>query len=74
MPVLTVDGPTASGKGTLAHELAESLGYHVLTRGAVPRHGPGGLSAPVFSFEDGASLAASPPGSAALYRLPRLAG
>ena len=34
VPVLTVDGPTASGKGTLASELARRLGFHLLDSGA----------------------------------------
>ncbi len=37
IPVITVDGPTASGKGTLASALAARLGYHFLDSGAVYR-------------------------------------
>ncbi len=37
IPVLTVDGPTASGKGTLASAIAKALGYHFLDSGAVYR-------------------------------------
>ncbi|HEY2926533.1 bifunctional 3-phosphoshikimate 1-carboxyvinyltransferase/cytidylate kinase [Piscinibacter sp.] len=37
IPVLTVDGPTASGKGTLASAVAQALGYHFLDSGAVYR-------------------------------------
>lgn len=37
IPVLTVDGPTASGKGTLGSALAERLGYHHLDSGALYR-------------------------------------
>ena len=37
IPVITVDGPTASGKGTLASALARALGYHFLDSGAVYR-------------------------------------
>ena len=37
VPVLTVDGPTASGKGTLASELARRLGFHLLDSGALYR-------------------------------------
>ncbi len=37
IPVITVDGPTASGKGTLASEVAEALGYLFLDSGAVYR-------------------------------------
>ena len=37
VPVLTVDGPSASGKGTLAAALAARLGYHLLDSGALYR-------------------------------------
>ncbi len=37
IPVLCVDGPTASGKGTLAAQLASQLGYHLLDSGALYR-------------------------------------
>jgi 3-phosphoshikimate 1-carboxyvinyltransferase len=37
VPVLTIDGPTASGKGTLAREVANALGYRLLDSGAVYR-------------------------------------
>jgi len=37
IPVLCMDGPTASGKGTLAAELAKQLGYHFLDSGSLYR-------------------------------------
>ena len=37
IPVICVDGPTASGKGTLAAQLASQLGYHLLDSGALYR-------------------------------------
>lgn len=37
IPVLCVDGPTASGKGTLAVVLAQKLGYHFLDSGSLYR-------------------------------------
>ena len=37
VPVLCVDGPTASGKGTLAQALAQRLGYHLLDSGSLYR-------------------------------------
>ncbi len=37
IPVICVDGPTASGKGTLAAELAKRLGYRFLDSGALYR-------------------------------------
>ena len=37
IPVICIDGPTASGKGTLAMELAKRLGYHFLDSGSLYR-------------------------------------
>jgi len=37
IPVICIDGPTASGKGTLASQLAQRLGYHYLDSGALYR-------------------------------------
>ncbi len=36
-PVITIDGPTASGKGTVAHRVAQALGWGVLDSGALYR-------------------------------------
>jgi cytidylate kinase len=36
-PVITIDGPTASGKGTVAHRVADRLGFHYLDSGALYR-------------------------------------
>jgi len=37
VPVICIDGPTASGKGTLAALVAQRLGYHYLDSGALYR-------------------------------------
>jgi 3-phosphoshikimate 1-carboxyvinyltransferase len=37
VPVICIDGPTASGKGTLAAGVAQALGYHLLDSGALYR-------------------------------------
>ena len=37
VPVITIDGPTASGKGTLAAEVASALGWQLLDSGALYR-------------------------------------
>ncbi|MFC1694945.1 (d)CMP kinase [Pseudomonadota bacterium] len=37
VPVITVDGPGGSGKGTIAMRLAEQLGWHFLDSGALYR-------------------------------------
>ncbi|MES2151081.1 MAG: (d)CMP kinase [Pseudomonadota bacterium] len=36
-PVIAIDGPTASGKGTVAHKVADKLGFHYLDSGALYR-------------------------------------
>jgi cytidylate kinase len=37
IPVIAIDGPTASGKGTVAHKVADRLGFHLLDSGALYR-------------------------------------
>ena len=37
VPVIAIDGPSASGKGTVASRVAEALGYHYLESGALYR-------------------------------------
>ncbi len=37
IPVITIDGPTASGKGTLAGVLSDKLGFHALDSGVLYR-------------------------------------
>ena len=37
VPVICIDGPTASGKGTIAAEVARALGYQLLDSGALYR-------------------------------------
>jgi cytidylate kinase len=37
VPVVAIDGPTASGKGTVASRVAEALGFHYLESGALYR-------------------------------------
>lgn len=37
IPVITIDGPTASGKGTVASRVAEALGFALLDSGALYR-------------------------------------
>ena len=37
VPVIAIDGPSASGKGVVAHRVAESLGFHYLDSGAIYR-------------------------------------
>ena len=37
IPVITIDGPSGSGKGTVSQKLATSLGWHYLDSGAIYR-------------------------------------
>ncbi len=37
VPVITIDGPSGSGKGTLASRVAETLGWRLLDSGAIYR-------------------------------------
>ena len=49
VPVLTIDGPSGSGKGTIAALVAETLGWNVLDSGALYRLA--GYSADIKSIE-----------------------
>ncbi|HEX5665011.1 MAG TPA: (d)CMP kinase [Xanthomonadaceae bacterium] len=37
VPVLTIDGPSGSGKGTISRHVAQALGWHYLDSGAIYR-------------------------------------
>lgn len=57
VPVIAIDGPSASGKGTVAQRVAEKLGYHYLDSGALYRIvALAGLHAGI-SWQDEAALA-----------------
>ena len=53
VPVLTIDGPSGSGKGTIARRVADSLGWHLLDSGALYRLTA--LAAARAGLEDGSS-------------------
>jgi cytidylate kinase len=50
IPIIAIDGPSASGKGTIAEKVAARLGFHVLDSGALYR-----LTA-LFALRQGVSL------------------
>lgn len=62
VPVLAIDGPTASGKGTLASAVAMALGYHFLDSGALYRATALAAMAAGVADTDEAGLAATAAG------------
>jgi 3-phosphoshikimate 1-carboxyvinyltransferase len=58
VPVITIDGPTASGKGTLAGAVAAALGYGLLDSGALYRAAGLAAQAAGVSPDDEAAVAA----------------
>ena len=57
IPVICIDGPTASGKGTLASLASHRLGYHYLDSGALYRLSAHAAALAGVSLEDGAGVA-----------------
>jgi len=58
IPVVCIDGPTASGKGTLASLTAQRLGYHYLDSGALYRLTAYAAGRAGVALEDAAGVAA----------------
>lgn len=57
-PVITVDGPSGAGKGTLSHMLADRLGWHFLDSGALYRVTGQACLIEGVSWDDEAAVAA----------------
>jgi 3-phosphoshikimate 1-carboxyvinyltransferase len=57
IPVICIDGPTASGKGSLAAQVAQRLGFHYLDSGALYRLTAFAASRVGISLSDGARVA-----------------
>ncbi|MGS0754884.1 bifunctional 3-phosphoshikimate 1-carboxyvinyltransferase/cytidylate kinase [Roseateles sp. GG27B] len=58
IPVIAIDGPTASGKGTLADEVAHALGYIILDSGMLYRAAGLAAQRAGVDLDDGAAVAA----------------
>jgi cytidylate kinase len=56
-PVIAIDGPSASGKGTVAQRVAQALQFHYLDSGAIYRLCALAAEQHNIAFEDGAGLA-----------------
>ncbi len=56
IPVITVDGPSGTGKGSLCGRLAETLGFHLLDSGSLYRVLAYVVSKEKISIEDIASI------------------
>jgi cytidylate kinase len=59
VPVITVDGPAASGKGTIAAGVAAALGFHLLDSGSLYRLVALKALDCGIALDDGAALAAA---------------
>ncbi len=57
VPVIAIDGPSASGKGTIAERVAEALGFHYLDSGALYRLVALAALQSGIGFDDEAALA-----------------
>ncbi|MFP4611585.1 MAG: (d)CMP kinase [Thiohalophilus sp.] len=57
VPVLTLDGPSGSGKGTIASRVARTLGWHLLDSGALYRLVALGAARRGIPMADAAALA-----------------
>ena len=58
VPIIAIDGPSASGKGTVAQRVAEALGYHYLDSGALYRLLALAATRSEIALDDEAALAA----------------
>lgn len=58
VPVIAIDGPSASGKGTVARRVAERLGFHFLDSGAIYRLAALAALRAGMDLDDAAALAA----------------
>lgn len=57
IPLITIDGPSGAGKGTLASLLAARLGYHLLDSGAIYRVLAVAAQKKTIGFDDPQALA-----------------
>ncbi|MFO7603334.1 MAG: (d)CMP kinase [Gammaproteobacteria bacterium] len=57
VPVVTIDGPSGTGKGTISRMLADSLGWHMLDSGALYRLVALGAQRHGYALDDEATLA-----------------
>ncbi len=57
IPVIAIDGPSASGKGTVAQRVANELGFHYLDSGALYRIVALAARRSGIAWQDGARLA-----------------
>ena len=70
VPVLTIDGPSGSGKGTISQLVARQLGWHMLDSGALYRLVAYGAQKHAISLENEAKLAEYARNMDVIFQLP----
>ena len=72
VPVIAIDGPTASGKGTVAQRVADALGWHYLDSGALYRIAALRALRDHVALDDAPALAALARGLAPVFAADRI--
>lgn len=74
IPVLTIDGPSGSGKGTISRAVADTLGWHLLDSGALYRAVGYAASMAGLDLSDAAAVTRCAETTKIVFRDPRNGG
>ena len=74
VPVLTIDGPSGAGKGTIGRAVAEALGWHLLDAGALYRAGGYAAGMAGIDLSDAAAVTRCAETTKLVFRAPKDGG